>query len=98
MESGRSGCSGLAKLFCHTIWPLEASSAVRRSSMLRLNTRSLTPPDVVTPPTTIGAVRVERISAREAVVSRVLHSGFSLPTLAFDSAVSPRFHPVRWAS
>src|SRR5882757_4092531 len=84
IDAGRSGVSGLGNFFCHTIWPLPASSAVSVSSMLMLKTRSLGPADVETPPATTGAVRVERSSAWEAVVSCVFHSGLSLPTVVFD--------------
>src|SRR5258708_18502054 len=95
IEAGRSGVSILGNFFCQTIAPLAASSALSVSSMPTVKTRSLDPLGVATPPVTTGAVRVERISALDAVVSWVFHKALSLPTDLFDRTVSPRVQPVR---
>src|ERR1700688_2632987 len=79
--AGRSGVSRLGNFFCQTMAPLAASSAVSVSSMLMVKSKSLGPAGVATSPATTGAVRVDRITAWDAVVSWVFHNGLSLPTV-----------------
>src|ERR1700760_2180346 len=82
------GCIGLmllGKLFCQTILPVAASTADSTSSMPIEKTRSFAPSAVATPAAATGAVKVDRTSACDLVVSCVFHSGLRRPTVFGES-------------
>src|SRR5439155_15309193 len=94
IEGWRRGLMGLGKLFCQAILPLLASTARSTSSMPMVKTRSLTPSDVETSPTTTGAVRVDSTTAGVLLSSGIFHSGLRRLTVLGESWVSPLFQPV----
>src|SRR5690348_11913608 len=82
------GCIGLivlGKLFRQTILPVAASTAESTSSMPIEKTRSFVPSGVTTPPTTTGAVKVDRTTAGVLLTSWVFQSGFRRPTVLGES-------------
>src|SRR5579863_3915414 len=98
ITGGCIGLMSLGKLFCQTILPVPASTADSTSSMPIEKTRSFVPSGVTTPPTATGAVRVDRTSACDLLVSWVFHSGLRRLTVLGESWLSPLFQPVRCGS
>src|SRR5471030_1497977 len=93
--AGREGVSVFGKFFCHSVFPVSASTANKVSSAASRKTMFLAPPAVDTPSTTSGAVSVDRAMSVGFVVSWVLHFTFNFETLLFERIVSPLFQAVR---